>query len=75
MREGGPISSEARPSDFCQPQPGDMKAYRHGALNDPKIIYPVGGGMEDWAYAASWSKSAVRVDRKTRRQLDRQTDS
>jgi len=26
--------------------------YPHGAMND--ILYPVRGGMEDWAYASSW---------------------
>lgn len=31
--------------------------YAHGACNDPRIIYPVHGGMEDWAYGASWHPS------------------
>lgn len=31
--------------------------YAHGACNDPRIIYPVHGGMEDWAYGASWHAS------------------
>jgi len=30
--------------------------YPHGRLNDQ--VYPVRGGMEDWAYAASWADSA-----------------
>ena len=28
------------------------RSYPYGAMND--IVYPVRGGMEDWAYAASW---------------------
>ena len=28
------------------------KPYRHSRMNS--IVYPVHGGMEDWAYAASW---------------------
>lgn len=31
------------------------KYYPHNRLND--IVYPVRGGMEDWAYAASWAKN------------------
>ena len=23
-----------------------------------KMVYPVGGGMEDWGYAASWDNEA-----------------
>ncbi|KAH8078118.1 hypothetical protein JL720_9793 [Aureococcus anophagefferens] len=30
------------------------KPYRHSRMNS--IVYPVHGGMEDWAYAASWDK-------------------
>ena len=30
--------------------------YPHNRLND--IVYPVRGGMEDWAYAGSWAKNA-----------------
>jgi hypothetical protein len=33
------------------------KWYPIGTLN--KIVYPVRGGMEDWAYAASWDKQSV----------------
>lgn len=33
--------------------------YLVGACNDPNIIYPVRGGMEDWAFGASWHPSAV----------------
>lgn len=29
---------------------------QHGALND--IVYPVNGGMEDWAYAHSWENNS-----------------
>jgi len=32
-----------------------IRKYKVGALNDPMVIYPVHGGMEDWAYGASWS--------------------
>lgn len=39
--------------------------YAHGACNDPKIIYPVHGGMEDWAYGASWHKSTATCSPKT----------
>ena len=33
--------------------------YKTGALNDPAVIYPVSGGMEDWAYAASWNTQGL----------------
>ena len=33
--------------------------YAHGPCNDPRIIYPVHGGMEDWAYGASWHRSST----------------
>ena len=38
--------------------------YAVGPCNDPRIIYPVNGGMEDWAYGASWhsSKTACRPE-------------
>eukprot|EP00916_Digyalum_oweni_P004935 GHVL01008842.1.p1 GENE.GHVL01008842.1~~GHVL01008842.1.p1 ORF type:complete len:498 (+),score=104.33 GHVL01008842.1:60-1553(+) len=32
--------------------------YTYAPTND--IVYPVDGGMEDWAYAASWDSSAVK---------------
>ena len=28
--------------------------YLTGIINDPAVIYAVNGGMEDWAYGASW---------------------
>ena len=31
---------------------GGVGAYRSSRMNS--IVYPVHGGMEDWAYAASW---------------------
>jgi hypothetical protein len=31
--------------------------YKHGPMND--VVYPVRGGMEDWAYAASWDPERV----------------
>lgn len=31
--------------------------YEANSMND--IVYPVNGGMEDWAYASSWDTSAV----------------
>ncbi|HLF06532.1 MAG TPA: Ig-like domain-containing protein, partial [Thermoplasmata archaeon] len=31
--------------------------YPYGRQNDPSIIYPVKGGMEDWGYAASWENN------------------
>lgn len=34
---------------------GGIDKYLTGALNDPAVIYPVRGGMEDWAYGGSWS--------------------
>jgi hypothetical protein len=39
--------------------------YAHGACNDPRIIYPVHGGMEDWAYGASWHASKTVCNPKT----------
>lgn len=30
----------------------EVQAYPYGTMND--IVYPVRGGMEDWAYGASW---------------------
>jgi len=39
---------------------GGEGLYRVGACNDPNIIYPVGGGMEDWAYGASWHPKGVK---------------
>ncbi|EKX38094.1 hypothetical protein GUITHDRAFT_165327, partial [Guillardia theta CCMP2712] len=47
-------------SDFAGPLPtGRMEKFRFGPLNDPRVIYPVGGGMEDWAYGASWAPGGV----------------
>jgi hypothetical protein len=31
--------------------------YPYGRQNDPSIIYPVNGGMEDWGYASSWENN------------------
>ena len=31
--------------------------YLIGIINDPAVIYAVSGGMEDWAYGASWLPS------------------
>jgi hypothetical protein len=31
--------------------------YEHGTMND--LVYPVNGGMEDWAYAGSWDSERV----------------
>ena len=31
-----------------------MSKYLTGIINDPSVIYAVNGGMEDWAYGASW---------------------
>ena len=33
--------------------------YPVGTLN--KVVYPVKGGMEDWAYTGSWDKDAVKT--------------
>jgi hypothetical protein len=32
----------------------DQGSYEVGTMND--LVYPVRGGMEDWAYASSWAK-------------------
>ena len=32
-----------------------IRSYRKSRMNS--IVYPVHGGMEDWAYAASWDKA------------------
>ena len=32
--------------------------YPVGRLNN--LVYPVGGGMEDWGYAASWDTHTLR---------------
>jgi hypothetical protein len=36
-----------------------IKEYDMGTMND--VVYPVRGGMEDWAYAGSWDKDRVRA--------------
>eukprot|EP00590_Aulacoseira_subarctica_P005026 CAMPEP_0172432904 /NCGR_PEP_ID=MMETSP1064-20121228/65515_1 /TAXON_ID=202472 /ORGANISM="Aulacoseira subarctica , Strain CCAP 1002/5" /LENGTH=707 /DNA_ID=CAMNT_0013180519 /DNA_START=21 /DNA_END=2144 /DNA_ORIENTATION=+ len=36
----------------------DQRTYPFGDMNS--LVYPVNGGMEDWAYAASWDKSHTR---------------
>jgi len=36
---------------------GNIKSYQYGKMND--LLYPVNGGMEDWAYGASWDSSLV----------------
>eukprot|EP00940_MAST-03C_sp_MAST-3C-sp2_P001016 g1016.t1 len=36
---------------------GNVPFYNQGRMND--LVYPVNGGMEDWAYAASWDTSAT----------------
>jgi len=38
---------------------GVVEEYNTGALNDPRVIYPVNGGMEDWAYGASWDNEGL----------------
>lgn len=45
-------------SKFASNSPSEGP-YQAGPCNDPKIIYPVHGGMEDWAYGASWHQSAT----------------
>lgn len=45
-------------SRFASKSPTEGR-YAAGPCNDPKIIYPVHGGMEDWAYGASWHRSKV----------------
>ena len=35
--------------------------YKHCSMNVNNCIYWVRGGMEDWAYAASWDKERMRV--------------
>jgi len=45
---GSTMSAWAGPG----PASEGSKTYPHGRIND--ILYPVKGGMEDWAYAASW---------------------
>lgn len=35
----------------------NRKRYNYGRLNDN--VYPVNGGMEDWAYGAAWETEAV----------------
>ena len=37
---------------------GDRAPYGYGRLNDN--VYPVNGGMEDWAYAASWEAGTLK---------------
>jgi hypothetical protein len=62
---GGYISSDDRMmksvgiamSKFASNSPSEGR-YAAGPCNDPRIIYPVHGGMEDWAYGASWHKSS-----------------
>jgi hypothetical protein len=36
---------------------GSTPVYEYGAMNS--ILYPVNGGMEDWAYAGSWDSLVV----------------
>lgn len=37
---------------------GNTPTYQYGKIND--LLYAVNGGMEDWAYAASWDSSLVK---------------
>eukprot|EP00977_Amphora_coffeiformis_P020019 scaffold7805_cov153-Amphora_coffeaeformis.AAC.3 len=56
------------PDDVAQSQIGDAysrfgggfatsRPYNNGPMND--LVYPVRGGMEDWAYAGSWDPDRV----------------
>lgn len=36
---------------------GSLSHYKTGTMND--VVYPVKGGMEDWAYSASWEGSPI----------------
>ena len=40
---------------FNDPKSQGGQTYQYGDMNG--MVYPVRGGMEDWAYAASWDKS------------------
>lgn len=64
----GPVCSKApdhaimdalgkRMSDYAGSAPGSDAKYPVGDMG--KLVYPVHGGMEDWAYGASWSGQAV----------------
>ncbi|ETV70241.1 hypothetical protein, variant 1 [Aphanomyces astaci] len=67
MQVGAPqVRSERSPDDTSQVQLGsalstfagkfaDGSNYPTGTMND--VVYGVYGGMEDWAYAASWENS------------------
>ena len=64
-----PAPNDVPPDDVCQlsliqemSTYGDRfensnKRYDYGRLNDN--VYPVNGGMEDWAYGAGWETAAV----------------
>jgi hypothetical protein len=64
-----PAPNDIPPDDVCQMSLiqqmsiyGDTfessnKRYNYGRLNDN--VYPVNGGMEDWAYGGSWEKDAI----------------
>jgi hypothetical protein len=63
-----PRGRDASPDDTAQREiseimrqyagPYPRKLYPAGRLND--VVYPVAGGMEDWAYGASWMKGAAK---------------
>ena len=46
-------------ADYAGPEAPSQRLFRHGPLNDPAVIYPVGGGMEDWSYGGSWAHGRV----------------
>eukprot|EP00736_Rhodelphis_marinus_P004209 Rmarinus@m.7354 len=46
-------------SSYAGGVPRSDGPYRVGPLNDPSVIYPVAGGMEDWSYGASWDSHAT----------------
>lgn len=53
----------ARMSEYAGPAGKYEEKYPVGNMGE--LIYPVVGGMEDWAYGASWSPAAVKCKPKT----------
>jgi hypothetical protein len=52
--------------EYAGPYPRQL--YPAGRLND--VVYPVAGGMEDWAYGASWQPNSVKPCQPPRRSVD-----
>lgn len=49
----GTFDSASRPRGVPRPELYDRLTYPQGPITP--LLYPVGGGMEDWGYAGSWA--------------------